>query len=145
MSERVLVRINGAASAAMTQALHGAALPIDDLDDALACYELCDGLDLLGWAALDRRGADALLRSVVIPPAGRGLGIGSDLITRLMDIAAGEGIERLWLLTETAEPFFARLGFARVPRESAPAPIRETSEFRTVCPASAACMTRRLS
>lgn len=99
----------------------------------------------LGWAALDRHDDDALLRSVVVPTAGRARGIGSDLIERLMDVAAGDGIERLWLLTETAEPFFARLAFERVPREASPEAIQQTSEFRGICPASATCMMLKVT
>lgn len=145
MAERSLVRLDGGASAAMRQALRAAALPIDDLDDRLACYELRDADGALGWAALDRYEGDALLRSVVVPAAGQVRGIGSDLIARLTDVAVGDGIERLWLLTETAAPFFARLGFDHVPREAAPAAIRLTSEFESVCPASAACMMLKLA
>lgn len=85
MTERLLVRLDGAASAAMLQALRAASLPVDDLDGRLACYELSDADGALGWAALDRYESDALLRSVVVPPDGRTRGIGSDLITRLTD------------------------------------------------------------
>lgn len=62
-----------------------------------------------------------------------------------MDVALRDGIERLWLLTETAEPFFARLGFERVSREMAPPTIQLTSEFGSVCAASASCMMLKLA
>lgn len=147
MAERSLVRLDGAASAAMKAALRAASLPVDDLEERLACYELrdADGDGALGWAALDRCDDDALLRSVVVPSAGQVRGVGSDLIIRLTDVAVHDGIRRLWLLTETAEPFFARLGFEPVSREEAPATIRQTSEFKSVCPVSAACMMLQLA
>lgn len=145
MAERSLVRLDGAASAAMKAALRAASLPADDLDGRLACYELRDADGALGWAALDHCDDDALLRSVVVPSAGQVRGVGSDLVTRLAAVAICDGIKRLWLLTETAEPFFARLGFEPVSREEAPATIRQTSEFKSVCPASAACMMLKLA
>lgn len=129
----------------MRLALRAASLPVDDLDDKLACYELRDANGALAWAALDRYDDDALLRSVVVLPADQVRGVGSDFIKRLMCLAAGDGIERLRLLTETAEPFFARLGFERVPREAAPEKIQQTSEFRGICPASAACVMLKVA
>jgi mannose-6-phosphate isomerase-like protein (cupin superfamily) len=54
------------------------------------------------------------------------------------------GIERLYLLTTTAERFFTRLGFQRCGRSDAPPEIQATSQFRSVCPTSAVCMARDL-
>ncbi len=48
----------------------------------------------------------------------------------------------VFLLTETAEPFFVRFGFERVSREEAPPQLRASEEFRCLCPESAAFMRR---
>lgn len=144
MTERALVRLAGP-GAAMKNALRQAALPIDDLGAEARVYELRDDGGALGWAALERFGGDALLRSVVIAPHRRGEGVGADLVGKIGAEAKQSGISRLWLLTETAEPFFARIGFARAVRDGAPSAIRETSEFSTVCPASAVCMSKALA
>jgi len=48
----------------------------------------------------------------------------------------------VYLLTETAESFFVRLGFEPISREEAPADIRASEEFRCLCPESAAFMRR---
>jgi mannose-6-phosphate isomerase-like protein (cupin superfamily) len=52
------------------------------------------------------------------------------------------GVRRLYLLTTTAEAYFAKRGFERCAREAAPAAIRQTREFRSLCPDTAACMVR---
>jgi amino-acid N-acetyltransferase len=48
-------------------------------------------------------------------------------------------------LTTTAESFFAKHGYQRAARESAPAAIRGTREFAGICPASSTFMLRHLS
>jgi len=59
--------------------------------------------------------------------------------------AREHGAREIYLLTTTAERFFARAGYESVPRNDAPSAIRETSEFATICPASAALMRKRLA
>jgi amino-acid N-acetyltransferase len=44
------------------------------------------------------------------------------------------------LLTTTAAPFFTRFGFTSAARDAAPAALRATAEFASLCPASAVCM-----
>ncbi len=51
-------------------------------------------------------------------------------------------LRSVYLLTTTARDYFARRGFADCPREEAPAAIRESWEFRTGCPSTAAFMKR---
>jgi amino-acid N-acetyltransferase len=44
----------------------------------------------------------------------------------------------------TAEGFFAKQGYCRTARDSAPDEIQETTEFRTLCPATAVCMVKQI-
>lgn len=126
-------------------ALRQAALPADDIDaERMTFFRLADDAGALGWAALEQYGPDALLRSVLTVPDRRSSGVGTELVRRVSASAADQGVERLWLLTETAAPFFAKLGFIESGRENAPASMRGTTEFRGVCPASATCMTMTL-
>jgi amino-acid N-acetyltransferase len=53
-------------------------------------------------------------------------------------------VETLYLLTTTAAPFFERYGYGAVAREEVPRPIRDTTEFTDLCPASATCMVKGL-
>lgn len=146
MPDRTLTRLSAEGLAEVAEALRVAGLPTEDLDcSRMTFFRLADDQGALGWAALERHGPDALLRSVLTVADRRSRGIGSNLVRRVSDLAAGEGVERLWLLTETAAPFFAKLGFAEAERANAPEAMRETSEFRSVCPASATCMTLTLA
>jgi amino-acid N-acetyltransferase len=61
----------------------------------------------------------------------------------LAEVAAG--LERFMLLTETAADFFHRHGYRVVQRIDAPAALRASSQFASVCPASAIYMEKRLA
>jgi amino-acid N-acetyltransferase len=141
-----LVEVDDAvAAASLAGWVRAAGLPAEDLDGSrMTFFGLADEQGALGWAALERHGPDALLRSVLTVADRRSSGIGSSLVRRVSALAADEGVERLWLLTETAAPFFKKLGFAETERASAPAAMLQTTEFRDVCPASATCMTLTL-
>ena len=140
----MLCRLDSSALAQMKDALRNAGLPADDLSNDLLAFRLDDPNGPAGWAALEIFGDQALLRSVVVLPQFQRTGRGSDLVRQVITIAIVTGIRRLWLLTETAGPFFERLGFQTVDRMAAPDAIQATSEFRKCCPASAACMTLAL-
>lgn len=130
----------------MKRALQSAGLPADDIrEDITSFFRLDEPAGHVGWAALERYGPEALLRSVLIVDRCRGSGTGSDLVRRVAQVAAEGGVRRLWLLTETAAAFFSSLGFERVDRDAAPQAIRQGSEFLTVCPSSAECMTLKLA
>jgi amino-acid N-acetyltransferase len=94
---------------------------------------------------LEGRSGVGLLRSLAVEQSRRGTGLGTELVGTLERMAAAEGVTDLYLLTTTAESFFARRGYQRVPRESAPAVIRETTEFSSICPASSAFMRKGLA
>ena len=142
MPAKDLVRVAGADLDGVQRALEQAWLPADDIrEDITEIYRLDDEAGAIGFAALECFGESALLRSVLILDHRRDEGAGTDLIHRIIDLSRARGIGHLWLLTETATSFFGRLGFRAVVREAAPEAIRNTSEFRTVCPASAQCMS----
>lgn len=118
-------------------------LPVADLGeklDCLYCWEV-DG-ERVGVGGLEPCGDRALLRSVAVEERARGEGHGRALCEGLLDEAASRGFEEVFLLTTTASEFFADLGFVEVDRESAPAAIRETTEFAELCPDAAVCMKR---
>jgi amino-acid N-acetyltransferase len=55
-----------------------------------------------------------------------------------------QGIKELYLLTNTAEGFFSKIGFNKVERDNVPDSIRATKEFQSLCPSTAACMAKRI-
>jgi amino-acid N-acetyltransferase len=120
-------------------------LPTDDLASARPEFVVArDGAALIGAGALQRFGPAALLRSVVVADSHRSRGIGRRIVGALERLAEAQGVAQLFLLTETAENFFKREGYHKIERASAPAPLQSTAEFRSLCPSSAACMTKQL-
>lgn len=89
-------------------------------------------------------GEVGLLRSLVVDARRRGTGAGARLVGAVEARAMGRGVRQLVLLTQTAAPFFARCGYARIERALAPAAVQDSTEFRSICPASAICMSKIL-
>lgn len=81
-----------------------------------------------------------LLRSAVVDPECRGLGIGARLVQHLLEDARRRGLSMVFLLTTTAPEYFWRFGFRPVERAAVPTAVQQSVEFRDVCPASAAVM-----
>jgi amino-acid N-acetyltransferase len=97
---------------------------------------------VVGVAGLEIHGEDGLLRSVAVDADYRGQGLATSLVEAALERAKRVNLRTVYLLTTTAREYFARRGFADCPRETAPAGIRESWEFRTGCPSTAAFMKR---
>lgn len=102
------------------------------------------GVELAGVIGLEILGRFALLRSLAVPLRHREKGIALQLTRKAEEYARSYEIETLYLLTTTAEGFFAKRGYHRVDRNSVPPAIQETAEFRSLCPSSAVCMVKHL-
>lgn len=124
----------------------GSGLPAEDLEQHLRVFRVVerDG-GLIACVALERHGSDGYLRSVAVAAAHRGAGLGARLTEEMQREAAAEGLRDLWLMTLSAEPFFARLGFVRLPREQSPPWLRSHDHYLTYCPAGAIVMRRPLT
>jgi N-acetylglutamate synthase-like GNAT family acetyltransferase len=99
-----------------------------------------EGDRLIGAIGVERYPPHGLLRSAVVATERRGRGVGDALVEALLARSRGEGLSELWLLTETAESWFARRGFVRRERREAPPALAASAEFRGACPESAACL-----
>jgi DNA mismatch repair protein MutS len=104
----------------------------------------CEGERIIGAGALERCGNAALLRSVAVERQWRGSGVGRLIVAELERRASASGLRELILLTETARDFFERLGYGLKERAQVPAAVLDSAEFRSLCPASAACLAKRL-
>jgi N-acetylglutamate synthase-like GNAT family acetyltransferase len=126
--------------------LRGAGLPTSDLTEGGARYYALgeNERDALAFGGIVPLGDDALVRSVVVPPAGRGRGLGARLVEQLSQLAATWGVRTLWLLTTDAEGFFASQGFETADRAQVPPRVAATPQFQGLCPASAVLMRRAL-
>lgn len=126
--------------------LDRASLPSSDLDDELLKHFIAAYSDreLIGIVGIEPFGGAGLLRSLIVKDSARGVGLGRTLVNGAENHAVSLGIEWLYLLTNTAEPYFLRLGYRNCPRADAPEPIRDSSEFSALCPDNAAFMCKRL-
>ena len=149
-------------------------LPTSDLDSAYPALFVCEsgegervgvgGLEVAGAESeadgsegdvegsedegevdeVEREPDAGLLRSVAVEESARGAGYGTAICERLLDRARVADLDAVFLLTTTAEDFFADLGFERVERSRVPDSIQGTAEFSDLCPASATCMKKGL-
>lgn len=133
--------------ARIVELLTGVGLPTSDLAASAAPQFLVArrASHVLGAVAVERYGETGLLRSLVVESTARGIGVATALVGAAERRAAGVGIRHLVLLTQTAASFFEPLGYLRAPRSDAPAAVQASSEFRQVCPESAACLVKRLA
>jgi amino-acid N-acetyltransferase len=135
-------------------------LPTADLATAYSSLFVCESAagetpggkaEYVGVGGLEIEHGDegepdtGLLRSVAVEESARGAGYGTAICERLLDRARSRDLDSVFLLTTTAEDFFAGLGFECVEREDVPDAIRASDEFTDLCPDSAVCMRKRLS
>jgi amino-acid N-acetyltransferase len=122
--------------------LDSASLPHADVTDALLQQFLVARMDnqIVGVVGLECYEDVALLRSLVVAQEHSGFGIGKQLVAAAEKLAAEIGVKSLYLLTTTADRFFSGLSFRRLQRELAPPAIKSTSQFSSLCPASAVLM-----
>jgi N-acetylglutamate synthase-like GNAT family acetyltransferase len=97
---------------------------------------------VVGVAGLEVHGADGLLRSVAVDSDYRRQGLGESLVEAAMERATRLALRAVYLLTTDARDYFARHAFVDCPRDEAPPGIRESWEFRSGCPSTAALMKR---
>lgn len=130
--------------ASVQRLLADAGLPTDDLTTAhLETFFGLGSPDALeGVVGLEIFGEAALLRSLAVTPAQRSHGLGKLLVSTAERYARTRGAGDIYLLTNSAERFFADLGFVPADRNSAPESIRQTREFAALCPASASFMVK---
>lgn len=127
--------------AAVASLLELCKLPANDLE----AHDFIIAVDenrVVGCVGIELEGP--LLRSLAVDPKSRGKGIANGLCSRLLQHAERQGIQEIYLLTDSADRFFEKLGFQKVVRDDAPEWIRKHKQFTTLCPSSAVVMFRRV-
>ncbi len=126
--------------------LREAHLTLDGFREHLADAMVAErDAEIVGCVELELYGEAALLRSLVVSPAERGRDLGQRLTSEALRLAKDRGSRDVYLLTETADRFFPRFGFARLDRSAAPAALLASVEFQSACPKSAILMHARLA
>ena len=99
---------------------------------------------LAGVVGLEPRGDVGLLRSLAVVETYRRQGLASQLVNKIEQYARSQKVGTLYLLTLTAEDFFAGRGYQKTDRELAPDALQKTTEFKSLCPETAVCMKKHL-
>lgn len=120
-------------------------LPISDLRKDMEHFFLAIvGDTAAGSIGLDPYGASGLLRSMVVLPAFRNMGIAAHLVETLELHAKQQSIKELYLITNTAEQFFSKMGFRKIQREQLPENVAASAEFNGLCPRSSSIMKKSI-
>ncbi|WP_210643719.1 MULTISPECIES: arsenic resistance N-acetyltransferase ArsN2 [unclassified Pseudomonas] len=132
--------------APLRDALTLASLPVDDLTHpGRQFFSFSQQGVVVAFGGIEGGGAERLLRSLVVLEGHRGRGTGAAVLAALEAFAKNEGVERLHLLTQSAAAFFAAHGYQVQERSLAPVSISATAQFKTLCPASATYLSKRLA
>lgn len=119
-------------------------LPTEDIKDTTRLFVTHENNNVTAVIGLELYGTEALLRSLCVAEAGRKKGLGEKLVSFTEDYAVQKGIKTLYLLTTTAESFFLKRNYQKINRSEVPDSIQQTTEFTTVCAASATVMKKQL-
>ncbi len=129
----------------VTALLSSEHLPVEDIDKTLSHFFVAkEDAAIMAVIGLEVYGTAGLLRSIATDPAHRNKGIASMLVLELINYAKQKGIQEVFLLTETAETFFAKKGFIGIRRDEVPIAIKKSSEFSHLCPSSAILMKKEI-
>ncbi len=121
-------------------------LPTSGLGEHLSTMLLAayDDRRVVACAALEVYGEHALLRSVAVTADSRGRGLGDRITRAALELACRLRVNEVYLLTETAQGFFARHGFVLTERRQVPTAVAQSTEFTGVRCASAVAMVKHL-
>jgi arsenite methyltransferase len=128
--------------AAVHGLLENLGLPIAGVPDDLSNFIVAthDG-NVVGVTGLELADSNAvLLRSVGVHPAHRKNGVARRLVALAIEDARSMNIRSVYLLTPSAETYFARWGFVKTARSGIPAALAATSEFQGACSESTTLM-----
>jgi amino-acid N-acetyltransferase len=120
-------------------------LPTEDISEATSLFVVEEDNSVIGTIALEYAGSEGLLRSLAVAEDHRQKGLGGELVSFIEAYAMRQGIQQLYLLTTTAEKFFAKRGYLVVERTAVSPFIQNSSEFASVCPSTAVVMKKIIS
>jgi C_GCAxxG_C_C family probable redox protein len=121
--------------------LKSVSLPAGDIIfNRQLCWTIRIKRQMVGVIGLEVYAPYGLLRSFATHSSFQGKGVGSALYRYVLKQSALLGVDHLYLLTSTAGVYFEKKGWIHINRETVPRDVRQSEEFRSICPATAACM-----
>ena len=99
---------------------------------------------IMGVIGLEHHDNIGLLRSLAVAESVRNHDWGRKLVGAVEEYASQKGIEKLFLITRGASDFFSKFGYKAIARDMAPAPLKKSYEFGSLCPTSSVCMMKNL-
>ena len=119
-------------------------LPIEGVKKSFSNFFIVQKQNMIiGCAGIEIYEEVGLLRSIAIDESSQKQGIGQMMVNKIEEFAIKEGVKNLYLLTDTAEQFFLRLNYQKIPRNRTDSRIKQTIEFTTIC-TSATVMVKDL-
>jgi amino-acid N-acetyltransferase len=112
----------------LVEAVH---LPPEGIAEAVEYFWVArTGEGIVGSVGLEVYDDVALLRSLAVTPACQHTGLGRALTETVLSYLTTRQFRAVYLLTVTAEAFFARHGFSLVARDAVPAGVQRSVEFQ---------------
>jgi N-acetylglutamate synthase-like GNAT family acetyltransferase len=119
-------------------------VPTDDVDpDFTKFFIVREDSKIIGCVGLELFTGTALLRSFAIHSDHQDNEIGQVLIKKLIEEAATEGSDAVYVCSAGAPSFFLDLGFTGIDLDDVPSEIRTSGLFDNDCPRVAAFMMKR--
>lgn len=120
-------------------------LPYNDLNKYIQNFVVAENNNIIiGVGGFEKYGDASLIRSLAVISEYRGIGVGGKIYALLERKISNVGINKLYLLTETATDYFKKVGFTIRVRENIPEAILRTKQFRELCPSTAFVMYNEL-
>jgi amino-acid N-acetyltransferase len=130
----------------INELLNASNLPSSDIEEHLEGFMVYEEEEkIIAIGGFEKHGNDALVRSITTEPRSQGKGIGKSIYKSIEHNARSLGVTTLYLLTETAEEFFKKLGFSVKDRTGIPESIIKSKQYSLLCPSTATLMCKQLS
>ena len=139
-------KLNKKERAELEQMLSSHQLCFNDVNEqGVHLFGVSLNAELVGYFGYELFDNLALFRSMIVLPDARNKGYGALIWPQAKEKLLEAGVKEVYLLTNSAAPFFSKQGFVKIARASAPEPILATTEFKEFCPADSVCMKINLS
>ncbi|MBP2627581.1 MAG: family N-acetyltransferase [Firmicutes bacterium] len=119
-------------------------LPTAGVDSSNGIYYIASDQEIMGVVGVEQYGAAVMLRSLAVKPQFQKAGVAQQLIDYALEALKSTGGTDIYLITNTAEQYLTRYGFAKIERNRVPNHVLATSALGDACSSSSTCMHLKL-